>query len=365
MLTGRRLLLPVLVGCTPSPQAGSKAEPQVAERPTAPVVVASIASAPPTMPDAGAANDGPSIEALVRPYAQREPRVLYTWTTPEQLAELKSGSPVLSRDRSKTQGHANVDHYLSLHAHRAAGAKKPAGYAANVLFRAAFARKRFAWTTALGTVRGLGGAPYGSVLMRITLRPEALRVDVRGSTFAVDGKTLPMSELARYAPRIGAVFFDTNHYREYFVPNESMIAEIAVGTPELEKELADERHLLAEVRKDLAASGRLHPAAHVLFAGDLPLTVAELVAYEDALEKVAASFVRAPFVRRLEGIAFTLGDVRPPLPPLCRETGRQAMPTDSTFPQPIYRLTCSPGDLCAQGGSSRDTFCEPLPSPFE
>jgi hypothetical protein len=365
VLTGRRLLLPLLVGCTPSPQGRPGPEPQVAERPTASVVVASIASAPPAVPDAGAVNEDPSIEALARPYARRDPRVLYTWTTSEQLAELKSGSAVLSRDRSKAQGHANVDHYLSLHAYRKSTARTPLAWTAGVLFRAAFARKRFAWTTALGTVRGLGGAPYGTVLMRITLRPEAIHVNVRGATFAADGKNLPMSDLARYAPRIGAAFFDTHEYREYIVLNESMIAEIAVGTPEIEKELADERHLLAEARKVLADSGRLHPAAHGLFAGKVPGTVAELAAYEDALEKVAAQFVRDPFVRRLESIPFTLGDVRPPLPLLCRESGRQALPTDSTFPQPMFRLTCTPGDVCVQSGSSRDPFCEPSPAPFE
>ncbi len=365
VLTGRRLLLPLLVGCTPSPQGRPGQDPQVAERPTAPVVVASIPSAPPAVPDAGAVDMDPSIEALARPYARSDPRVLYTWTTPEQLAELKSGSAVLSRDRSKAHGHANVDHYLSLHAYRKAGGKTSLGWTAGVLFREAFARKRFAWITALGTARGLGGAPYGSVLMRITLRPEAIHVNVRGITFAADGKNLPMSELARFAPRIGAALFETREYREYIVPNESMIAEIAVGTPEIAKELADERYLLAEVRKDLAASGRLNPAARGLFAGKLPSTVAELVAYEDALEKVAASFVREPYVRRLEGIPFTLGDVRPALPLLCRETGRQAVPTDPTFPQPLVRLACSPGDICVQGGSPRDPYCEPLPSPFE
>ncbi|NOU27468.1 MAG: hypothetical protein HOO96_06115 [Polyangiaceae bacterium] len=374
VLTGRRLLLPLLVGCTPSPQGRPGPEPQVAERPTAPVVVASIPSAPAAVPDAGAVNVEASIEALARPYARSEPRVLYTWTTPEQLAELKGGTAVLSRDSSKVQGHANVDHYLSLHAHRKTRAKTPLGWTASVLFQKAFARKRFAWITALGTVRGLGGAPYGSVLMRITLRPEAIHVNVRGTTFSADGKDLPMSDLARYAPRIGAAFFDTREYQEYFVPNESMIAEIAVGTPDIEKELADERHLLAEVRRELVASGRLHPAAHVLFAGKVPATVAELVAYEDALEKVAASFPREPFVRRLESAPSSLGEarasgasseLRPPLALLCRESGRQALPSDSSFPQPMFRLTCTPGDVCIQSGSSRDPFCEPSPSPFE
>lgn len=364
MVAGRRLLLPVLVGCTPSPQGSSRTEPAVAESPAAPVVVATVPGATPP-PDGGGVTLEPSLEVLMRPYALREPRVLYTWTTPEQLAELQGGGAVLSRDRSKAHGHANVDHYLSLHAHRAGGAKKPVGYAAGVLFRQAFARKRFAWTTALGTVRGLGGAPYGSVLMRITLRPDAIHVNVRGNSFAVSGKDFPMSELARYAPRIGAAFFDTREYREYILPNESMIAEVAVGTPELEKELADERHLLAELRKAFAASGALHPAAPALFAGKVPSTVAEVVAYEEALEKAAAGFVRAPFVRAVEGVAFTLGDLRPPLPLLCRESGRQALPTDSTFPRPMFRLTCTPDDLCAQGGGLRDPYCEPVPSPFE
>ncbi len=365
MATGRRLLLPLLVGCTPSPQSRSEPQQPSTSGTTAPVIVASIPSAAPAVADAGGVSPEPSLEGLVRPYASRNPRVLYTWTTPEQLAELKAGAAVLSRDSSKVHGHANVDHYLSLHAHRKTGATTALGYTANVLFRKAFARKRFAWTTALGTVRGLGGAPYGSVLMRITLRPEALHVDVRSTHFVADGQDLPMADLARYAARIGAAFFDTRDYREYIVPNESMIAEIAVGTPDIEKELAAERYVLAEARKAFAASGQLHPAARALFAGKAPATVAELVAYEDALEKVAASFPREPFVRRLERPPFSLGNVRPPLALLCRESGRQALRTDSTFPQPMYRLNCTPDDVCSQRGTSRDPYCEPSPSPFE
>jgi hypothetical protein len=293
------------------------------------------------------------MEALWQRYlAVDQPRALYTWTTPEQLAELRRGDRVLSRESSATKGHAGFDHLVSELAYGPAGSERDA---ADLLFRGGYAKKRFAWHTAFGAVLGLGGGPYGSVLVRITLKPNAVFYDfVRGSV-TVDGEIKRATELKSFPERLGAVYYAAASYREFILVNESMIAEVSANTDLVRQELGDEIAFLEAVQESDFRARELFRA----FPGKAPETPADLRPTIAALRTVLHDMPQAPFVREVSA-PFQLGAKRPKLPPVCRETSRRRAPTgDVSFP---FRteVECAPTALCRPMGE----MCRPLVDPF-
>src|SRR5215216_5742962 len=94
-------------------------------------------------------------------------RTVYSWTTAEQIEELRKGGPLLSRAESPANGASYVEQVI----YALAQAGDPT---AALLYHAAFARMRFAWHAPWATRDGWPTEEYGDQLIRITLQPEAI-----------------------------------------------------------------------------------------------------------------------------------------------------------------------------------------------
>jgi hypothetical protein len=91
----------------------------------------------------------------------------YTWTSPEQIAELRSGQNLLSRSKSKDNKLSHFD----LAIRDPAFSKSPI---TALLQDTLFTNKRFAWTNAWATVMGWDNEKYGDQLLQIVLDPRSI-----------------------------------------------------------------------------------------------------------------------------------------------------------------------------------------------
>ncbi|MDI3289296.1 hypothetical protein [Polyangium sp. 15x6] len=237
------------IACNPAPAAPASSAPTHAAAP------APSASAPVwTSPNQGEEE----ILQKFAPYAVTDGsiarRVLYTWTTREQIAALEKDRVLLTRTESPEHGASYFDQML----HARAVAKDPL---AEVLRTTPFARARYAWTAPWATTFGLGGESYGDRLLRVTLKQDAWVAVLMTSKKNLEvrdlaGKPVPIADALAHPERIAAVYFahDTPvtgyaasmagpeervGYREYVLCNESMIESWSIRTPEIRKELLD------------------------------------------------------------------------------------------------------------------------------
>lgn len=350
------LLVMPFEACSPSP-------PVAAPPPSPPGAldvdagVARVVSEPPAAVDASVAPiaDGDRREALRNRYlAPTTARVFYTWTTPEQLAALRAGERVLSRERSPDKGHAGFDHLLSQLTYQP-GVDEDREVA-SLLFHAGYAKKRFAWHTAFGAILGLGAGPYGSVLLRVTLKPNAVISDFIAETAVVDGKTVPARELGKFPERLGAIYYEGPGYHEIVLPNESMIEEVSANTDSIRRELEDELFFLQGIHEgDL----RTRELAHA-FVGAPPYTIEALAPYLASLRAFLDHMPAEPFVRR-PSFTFQLGAKRAQLA-FCRATGRKRVGThDISHPVYVMQVQCAPSNACRPNHD----VCRPVPDPFQ
>lgn len=179
-------------------------------------------------------------------------RTLYTWTTPEQLSELRTGTPLLSREESPVHGASYSDQVLEALAQRGDATAK-------MLFSTGFAKSRYAWPAPWATRAGWPDEQYGDQLIRITLRPGAVIVALSTATGTfeardLDDKPVLLADLVANPARIAALYFTsdasrppaagipkpTATFREYLVCNDAMIESWTVGGPELAREVERE-----------------------------------------------------------------------------------------------------------------------------
>lgn len=195
---------------------------------------------------------------------------LYTWTSQEQIEQLRNNQPLLIKSQSEKYGKAAYD--LVLEAKKAGGDSIAA-----MLLNDRFAKKRFAWPHPWATVRGYPGENYGDQLLRITFKPEAIFCSfVNGSDgwqpfhfYTTNEKELSLAFVKEHPERIAAVYFvnsrkttkDVAHYpgtysrkrktrcvkttavfpyREYVICNEKMIQSWSYGTPGIISVLKDD-----------------------------------------------------------------------------------------------------------------------------
>ncbi|MDI1447310.1 hypothetical protein [Polyangium sp. 6x1] len=261
------------LACGPAPS------PAPSPAPPRPASSAPAHAAAPTPSTSVSAWTGPNQgeEEIVQkfvPYAVTDGslarRVLYTWTTREQIAELEKNLVLLTRTESPEHGASYFDQML----HARALAKEPL---AQMLRTTPFARARYAWTAPWATAYGLGSESYGDRLLRVTLKPEAWIAVLMTSKKDLEvrdlaGKPVPIGDALAHPERIAAVYFvhDTPvtgyaasmagpeqriGYREYVLCNESMIESWSIRTPEIRKELLDNAAALRALARFLF----LHP----------------------------------------------------------------------------------------------------------
>lgn len=235
-----------LTGCTnATPSAAPDAAPSA-------VAVAVDASTPPEASALGAqlAAAGVTDDDFAR-------RVLYTWTTHGQIAELAKGAALLTRMESTKAGRSAFDAALDeviAKAPRDRIARDLRGGKKGLSFR------RFAWTSAWPTSVPLGAVAYGDQLLRVVLRPDAIlaRFEPTASSrwrfVTLDGAAVATAEVEANPQRLTAVFHvhddGKTHFREYVLCNESMIESWSYGTPEALAELRASAELLAGLAKE-------------------------------------------------------------------------------------------------------------------
>lgn len=196
-------------------------------------------------------------------------RVFYTWTTDEQVAELRAGGPLFSRSESTDKGRGLAIKQLA--AFGAAGTK-PAQQLAATLVGTTFAKMRFSWPNPWATLMGWPGESYGNQLLQVTLRADAWIATFNQSEglFVVDADARPVDiELALTNPeRIGAIYFESDAdgtqvqcgtfyqgavaFREFVLGNLQMVQSWSLATPEITARLQADIAVLEAVRAELA-----------------------------------------------------------------------------------------------------------------
>ena len=196
------------------------------------------------------------------------PRVLYTWTTPDQISRLAEHQMLLTRTESPTYGQTGFALAATRHAEQT-------GDAASVLMtRPGFARHRYAWHQPWATVAGWNSESYGDALIGVELKAEAwmgiFDQDAASPWRFVDmqGRAVSVEKVLANPERLGVVLhikprtneynnpYDTfgwtnPAYREYILCNESMIHKWSTGGNHTTQALSDSQELLTTLRPHL------------------------------------------------------------------------------------------------------------------
>jgi len=210
---------------------------------------------PPTQPPPAPLPEA-SPDASLDEYAVDDERpwraVLYTWASPARVAEAARDGVLLRT--AADEGARSPFSELLARMERRGGEEGAVGRA--LLRDPALRRYRYAWASAFATSLGFEGRSYGSALVRIELRPDALVLrlapgDARPvRIFDRDHREAPASRFEALRHRIGAVYHARRapevpvSFREYVVVNASMVTSWEAGTPAVCDELARERRMV-------------------------------------------------------------------------------------------------------------------------
>jgi len=182
--------------------------------------------------------------------------VLYSWTTPANIAALRNTRRPLSAGATTGGFVSPFLRALALVATRSGPGRDVARM---LITHPVLLRRRYAWPHPFATVLGVGDRTYGTALIRIELRPEAWigRFDPAAAepfTFRdASGATIAIADVISHPERIGAMFHVRTElavpFREYVVCSAAMIASWSVATPEIRAELAAELSTIAAVAR--------------------------------------------------------------------------------------------------------------------
>jgi len=196
-------------------------------------------------------------------------RVFYSWTTDEQVAELRAGGPLFSRSESPGKGRGLAMTQLAA---LGAASDKPVNQLAATLAGTTFAKMRFSWPNPWATLMGWPGETYGNQLLQITLRPEAWIATYSRSEGLVvvdaNGREVDVDVALSQPERIGAIYFQSDGdgsqvhcgtffqgavaFREFVLGNLQMVQSWSLATPEISARLQADIAVLEAVRVDLA-----------------------------------------------------------------------------------------------------------------
>lgn len=202
-------------------------------------------------------------------YEQTSPRVLYSWTTDEQVAELRAGGPLFSRSESPGKGRGLAMTELAAFA---AKGTDPVHALAARLAGTVFAKLRFSWPNPWATLMGWPGETYGNQLLQVTLRPEAwIAVFTPSGGLSVhdsNNRTIDIAVAAASPELIGALYFQSESaenqiscgtftqssvvFREFVLGNLHMVQSWSLATPEIKARLAADIATLEAFSAELA-----------------------------------------------------------------------------------------------------------------
>jgi len=190
-----------------------------------------------------------------------EQRTFYSWTTDEQVAELRAGGELFSRSERPGLGRGLLFSDLAAFAEPAS---TPEQLLAGVLGTMIFAKQRFAWTNPWATLLGFPGETYGGQLLKIELKPEAWIAYVLGArglaVLDAQNQVVPIETALASPERIGAIYFQSeaeangtlvdcgsgtfSHggvgFREFALGNIDMVKTWSLATPEIAQRLQDD-----------------------------------------------------------------------------------------------------------------------------
>lgn len=233
-------------------------------------------------------------------------RVFYSWTTDEQVAELRAGGPLFSRSESPGKGRGLAMTDLAMFAENAVSLEQ---LLAGTLADTVFAKARFAWTNPWATVLGWPGETYGNQLLEIELKPEAWIAMFSGNSLLVfdgEGQAVPIAQAQASPGRIGAIFFMASGspstgacgdgsfsrggvgFREFVLGSMQMVQSWSLATPAIAARLASDIAALEAFQKDLPC-----------------LPIPDRTAWTDAL--ICAWAIGAPDASALGDYGFALG----------------------------------------------------------
>lgn len=252
---------------------------------------------------ADALGDPGDLPALMRTFAGSAVRrdapvrgVLYTWTTRAQTEELRARPVLLTRETTDAGGRSRFDEAL---------AREP-GAAARLLQEPGRRARRFAWPLPWATVMGWDGAGWGTDLVRVELRPEAITaVFSPGEPWTFldrEGGEVPESAVLAAPERLAVVYHvapasaERPGFREFVIVGEKMIAEWSLGTEEIRATIAADAELLARAAEKIDALRGL-AAARCASEGAASCPEAELPEGPDALAAWSGRLIAGPWAR--------------------------------------------------------------------
>jgi len=173
-------------------------------------------------------------------------RVLYTWTTPEQALRLRQGKALLVKGAADGDG-------MSVYFEKLWASYNQRPWS-RMLMNPPFYQVRYAWPHAWATRLGGDVKPYGSVLVQIKLKPEAIFAVLgsgpREAFYDGENRKLSDAEARKQAGKIGAVLHvqaepeGSVSFREYVVCNEAMVDEWSIDTDEINGKIKVEAEAL-------------------------------------------------------------------------------------------------------------------------
>jgi hypothetical protein len=248
-------------------------------------------------------------------------RVLYSWTTPEQVAELRRDRVLLTRTERPDLGRGYAFEAID---ELAARGTAPQNQLLAKLSQELFLKARYAWPNAWGARMGWPGEDYGDELLRIVLKPEAWIVIVAdGQGMAVvdlDNRVVSAEAALASPERIAAIFFYRREiisngsftscgggYREFIVGNEAMVEEWSLATPDIRTQIEHDAELFETFLLRLRSSTTSVDAA--TFPVDVVCqwdsgAVGEIQTYQRAV--ALANELYVPLPERVATIAKTL-----------------------------------------------------------
>ncbi len=236
-----------------------------------------------------AAADPPLFEGQQFDIAKPVARVVYSWTTADQEAELRAGDALLLTGEvvGVGRGYAmDVVHELGAPEALEPPAITPEPDALAQAILTVFTKYRYGWTNPWATRLGWPGESYGNRLIRIELRDEAWVAELRGRSllevYDLAGNLVPREEALAHPERIALIYHEhrgvddapycgtfssgSNGYREFVIGNEAMIKEWSLGTEVIRQRLESD---IAELERFLSFSRRCAPVASTRFNEDV------------------------------------------------------------------------------------------------
>ncbi len=230
-------------------------------------------------------------------------RVLFSWTTPEQIALLRRDQKLLL-DTELPSGPTPYVERLTATANTTG---PYADVARLLLLHPSLRLRRYAWTRPWPTRLGATERAYGTQLIRVALRPVAIiaRYDPsRADAFTfhdLDDRSISVAEALAEPSRIAAVFHvrtdSPTAHREYVLCNESMVSEWSIATADAAEAIRADISMLSElgpasIPPEPAArfwTGATGDAGNALFAASLAFDMDRYRSTPAALDAIASA----------------------------------------------------------------------------